>query len=257
MPLNRREILKIAGCLGLGLACPPLIYELAAKTKRPLDVPASALTARSWGMAIDIAKCRNRCPDCITACHEEHNVPSFLDSRHQIRWIGSEPFGAVFPGQDHRMLPESLKSLSVPVLCNHCDNPPCVRVCPTGATFKRPDGITMMDYHRCIGCRFCMAGCPYGSRSMNWREPGPAVKKINPNYPLRAAGVVEKCNFCEERLAQGKLPACVAACPQKAMTVGDLADERSEIRRLLSGGLALRRRGELGTGPQVYYLWRG
>ena len=109
-----------------------------------------------------------------------------------------------------------------------------MRVCPTKATFKRADGIVMMDYHRCIGCRFCMAACPYGSRSMNYRDPRPFIRKINPDFPTRTKGVVEKCNFCEERLARGILPACVVACKEKALVFGDLEDPRSDV-RLLSG----------------------
>ena len=137
-------------------------------------------------------------------------------------------------------------------VCMRCGE--CVRVCPTQATFKRADGIVMMDYHRCIGCRFCMAACPYGSRSMNYRDPRPFIRKINPAFPTRTKGVVEKCNFCEERLARGILPACVIACKDKALAFGDLEDPRSDVRLILDKGLSLRRRPELGTGPQVYYI---
>src|SRR4030043_1550809 len=148
-----------------------------------------------------------------------------------------------------------MKEKPMLVLCNHCDNPPCVRVCPTQATFKRAeDGIVMMDYHRCIGCRFCIAGCPYGARSMNYRDPRPFIKKLNPEFPTRTKGVVEKCNFCEERLGKGMMPACVEACPEKALVFGDLEDPRSEVRQLLSSRFAIRRKSELGTGPQIYYL---
>jgi molybdopterin-containing oxidoreductase family iron-sulfur binding subunit len=142
----------------------------------------------------------------------------------------------------------------LPVLCNHCDNPPCVRVCPTQATFKRADGIVVMDYHRCIGCRFCMAACPYGARSMNYRDPRPFIAEINPDFPTRCKGVVEKCNFCEERLAKGQLPACVEACKEKALIFGDMDDPRSAPRRLLKDWFSIRRRPELGTDPQIYYL---
>ncbi|HQG23230.1 MAG TPA: 4Fe-4S dicluster domain-containing protein, partial [Smithellaceae bacterium] len=124
----------------------------------------------------------------------------------------------------------------------------------TGATFQRADGIVMMDYHRCIGCRLCMAACPYGARSMNYRNPRPFIDRINPDFPTRAKGVVEKCNFCEERIAKGLLPACVEACRQKALTFGDVEDTRSEIRLLLEKRFSLRRRAHLGTGPQIYYL---
>jgi molybdopterin-containing oxidoreductase family iron-sulfur binding subunit len=149
---------------------------------------------------------------------------------------------------------EHVKDMPFMVLCNHCTNPPCVRVCPTKATYKLVDGITMQDMHRCIGCRFCMAACPYGSRSMNYRDPRPFIPKINADFPTRTRGVVEKCNFCEERLARGILPACVTVCKEKALVFGDLKDSGSDVRRLLNGRFSIRRRPDLGTEPQVYYL---
>ncbi|MBI5748315.1 MAG: 4Fe-4S dicluster domain-containing protein, partial [Nitrospinae bacterium] len=128
-------------------------------------------------------------------------------------------------------------------------------VCPTKATFKRADGIVQMDYHRCIGCRFCMAACPYGSRSFNWRDPRPFIKEKNTEYPTRAKGVVEKCNFCEERLAKGLMPACVEACKDnKALIFGDLNDTDSEVRKVLESSYTIRRKLELGTQPGVYYI---
>jgi molybdopterin-containing oxidoreductase family iron-sulfur binding subunit len=128
-------------------------------------------------------------------------------------------------------------------------------VCPTGATWKREeDGIVMMDLHRCIGCRYCMAACPYGARSFNWVDPRPHVADLNPDFPTRTQGVVEKCNFCSERLAKGQLPACVEACTEKALMFGDVNDPKSEIRQVLAKSYTLRRRAELGTGPNVYYL---
>jgi molybdopterin-containing oxidoreductase family iron-sulfur binding subunit len=122
------------------------------------------------------------------------------------------------------------------------------------ATWKREDGIVMMDWHRCIGCRYCVAACPYGSRSFNWQDPRTALATINPDFPTRTKGVVEKCNFCEERLARGEQPACVGACPEKAFIFGNLADPNSEPRQLLRTRFAVQREPELGTGPSVYYL---
>jgi len=262
MAPTRREFLKISGFTAMGLALSPLPSLTAAKVGMPstVDLSASspglprALKARRWAMAVAAGKCPPGCRDCITACHLEHNVPAIGNRKDDVHWIGLERSEHVFPAVVHPRLPESIKGLSVPVLCNHCENPPCVRVCPTQATFKRPDGIVMMDYHRCIGCRFCMAACPYGSRSMNYRDPRPFIRKINPNFPTRTKGVVEKCNFCEERLARGLLPACVAACKEKALIFGDLENPQAEVRRLLGKGFSLRRRPELGTEPQVYYL---
>ena len=141
------------------------------------------------------------------------------------------------------------------MLCNHCDNPPCVNVCPTQATFKRDsDGLVMMDFHRCIGCRYCMVACPYGARSFNWKEPKPFVKDINLRFPLRTKGVVEKCNLCAERIAKGMVPACVEACEANAITFGDLHDPESTVRKILSTNDTIRRKPHLNTLPNVYYI---
>jgi len=156
---------------------------------------------------------------------------------------------------------EHMKEMPFMVLCNHCDNPPCVRVCPTKATFKLPDGITMQDMHRCIGCRFCMAACPYGSRSFNWVDPRTAsnLRPDVPNreYPTRSKGVVEKCTFCSERLQAGKLPACVEAAPAGGILFGDMEDPNSDVRKIVTNKYTIRRKPDLGTGPAVYYLIGG
>jgi Fe-S-cluster-containing dehydrogenase component len=268
MAPTRREFLKIAGCSALGLVLPPLPLLRGAHAAMPVAggvapvAPAApgsvptlpALTAKRWAMAVVGGKCPAGCRDCIDACHLAHNVPLFGHPKDDVHWISLERVDHVFPAEAHPRLPESIRELPVTVLCNHCENPPCVRVCPTKATFKRADGIVMMDYHRCIGCRFCMAACPYGARSMNYRDPRPFIRKINLEFPTRTKGVVEKCNFCEERLARGILPACVLACKDKALVFGDLEDPRSDVRSILDKSLSLRRRPELGTGPQVYYI---
>ena len=125
-------------------------------------------------------------------------------------------------------LPARYTKKPVLVLCNHCDNPPCVRVCPTKATWRRDDGIVMMDWHRCIGCRYCVVACPYGSRSFNWVNPRPHVEDITMDFPTRMKGVVEKCTLCEERISRNQLPACVEACPYGALIFGDRGDPNSE-----------------------------
>jgi molybdopterin-containing oxidoreductase family iron-sulfur binding subunit len=206
-----------------------------------------------WGMAIDTQKCLKEqgCTRCLDACHRTHNVPAIADPRREVKWVWKERFSKLFPAE---RLPSAVENSPMPVMCNHCDNPPCTRVCPTGATFKRADGLVVMDEHRCIGCRYCMAACPYGSRSFNWSDPVPHVAKVNPEYPCRTKGVVEKCTFCAERLNVGKLPLCVEACPERVMVFGDLNDPRSEIRSLLGSRYSLRRRAELGTGPSVFYI---
>ena len=112
----------------------------------------------------------------------------------------------------------------------------------------------MMDWHRCIGCRYCVLACPYGSRSFNWRDPRPFIEETKPDFPTRSRGVVEKCTFCEERLARGIQPACVEACKEKALIFGDLEDPDSEVRSLLKDRFTIRRKPGLGTQPEVYYM---
>jgi len=245
MKYDRREFLTWSLLSGMGVFFPSLTGKLVAgETRR----------AKRWAMVVDMGKCRPGCRDCIDACHRVHNVPDFGNPKDEIWWIGLARGEEVFPTELNPYGVSVLKKSAIPVLCNHCDDPPCVRVCPTQATFQRPDGIVMMDYHRCIGCRYCMAACPYGARSMNFRDPRPFVKEVTPDFPTRTKGVVEKCNFCEERLVRGLLPACVVACKEQALLFGDIEDPRSEIRRVLNARHTLRRRASLGTNPQIYYL---
>lgn len=206
-------------------------------------------------MVVDPGKCPPGCRDCIDACHTIHNVPDIAVPGREIRWIRRVPFQRAFPDQGNPYMEANRRDFPVLALCNHCENPPCVRVCPTKATFRRSDGIVAMDYHRCIGCRFCIAACPYGSRSMNFRDPRPFLRSVNPDYPTRTRGVVEKCNFCEERLAKGMTPACVEACGKRGgLLFGDMADPSSEVRRLVKDRRTVRRRPELGTEPHVFYI---
>jgi molybdopterin-containing oxidoreductase family iron-sulfur binding subunit len=180
------------------------------------------------------------------------------EQSEEIKWIWKEEFEHAFHAYKDAPLREDLRHSDVLLLCNHCDNPPCTRVCPTKATWKRKsDGLVMMDWHRCIGCRYCVAACPYGSRSFNWRDPKPFVEEIQSTFPHRTRGVVEKCTFCDERIARGQLPACVEACPENALAFGDLNDPNSNVARLLAENFAIRRKPDLGTRPQVYYLVNG
>lgn len=138
-----------------------------------------------------------------------------------------------------------------------------MRVCPTQATWKRAsDGAVTIDMHRCIGCRYCIAACPYGSRSFNFRDPRKYLKFVEASYPTRTHGVVEKCNFCVERLGKGQKPACVEACERLgskalqfgALTKKNLGEETSEIAKVIRNNFSLRRKPGLGTGPEVYYI---
>jgi molybdopterin-containing oxidoreductase family iron-sulfur binding subunit len=217
---------------------------------------ASRNVEKRYALLVDTSKCKasEGCRECRTACHQAHNVPDIAEPRHEVKWIWAEPFSATFPGGENEFMDQALRERPVLVLCNHCESPPCVRVCPTQATWKRENGIVTIDMHRCIGCRYCVVGCPYGSRSFNWVDPRPFIKKKNPEVPTRMRGVVEKCNLCEDRLANGQGLACVEACPERALTFGDLDETGSELTERLRGEYTLRRKPGLGTNPKVYYI---
>jgi Fe-S-cluster-containing dehydrogenase component len=261
MDNNKRNFLKLAGASAVGF-CALSVAEamrmpkaLAAQAQKDIYAKAgNALTAERWGMVIDTRKLdKEVCEKITEACHTIHNVPDHTEKRHEIKWIWEEEYAHVFPDQEEEYLTDRLHHLPIPVLCNHCANPPCVRACPTKATFKREDGIVLMDFHRCIGCRFCMAACPYGSRSFNFVDPRPDIKHQNKDFPTRMKGVVEKCNFCAELLAVGKQPACVEVS-EGALVFGDLENPASEVRQMLSANYAIRRKLGLGTNPSVYYI---
>jgi Fe-S-cluster-containing dehydrogenase component len=282
MGIKRRKFLKIAGVSVLAFGASPISPLLAEEGgkftipetifhlfKKPLGTaPKNALKAKRWAMVVNAKQLDEEIVKaCREVCHKAHNVPNIPNPKHEIKWIWDEHYENTFTDEQHELVNEEIKHTPFLVLCNHCYNPPCVRVCPTKATFKRAsDGIVVMDMHRCIGCRFCMAACPYGSRSFNWVDPRkylpPEQNWDNPQYPTRMKGVVEKCNFCEERLAVGKRPACVETaqklCAEKgrppALLFGDLEDPKSEVRQALKAQYSLRRKPSLGTHPNVYYI---
>jgi Fe-S-cluster-containing dehydrogenase component len=265
MGVDRREFLKIAGISALlGLGGKTAIDFLA-----PGDLEASMdavpLTeGKRWAMVIDMQRMDEEIMDkCIEACHLEHNVPDLGNPKEEIKWMWKEEYEHTFPGQKHDYIGDNVKHKNFLLLCNHCSNPPCCRVCPTKATWQRDDGVVMMDQHRCIGCRFCMAACPFGVRSFNWGDPRKAPKDRNPNfptnqdYPTREKGVVEKCTFCAERIAKGQFPACVEAAneiKENVLIFGDLADPDSEVRAVLRKHYTIRRKPELGTEPNIFYI---
>ncbi len=261
MTVDRRKFVKVAGLGMIALAAKPAaelfgkdIEHVPAGTAHKLDVDHPK-TAKRWAMVIDTRKCRENpdCDACINACHDVHNVPHF-EEKDEIKWIWKESYHHAFSGDDNEYMPHDILHSNVLLLCNHCDDPPCVKVCPPKATFQREDGIVMMDWHRCIGCRYCIAACPYGSRSFNWRDPREGLENKNPNFPTREKGVVEKCTFCDSRLARGQLPACVEVCPHHALTFGDIDDPNSEVREILEQNNTIRRKPSLGTKPQVFYI---
>lgn len=264
MSMNRREFLKIAGISTIaGIGGTTVVGGLrkgvleAAQTAPNTD----ALTGKRWGMAIDMSKLKSEetIKRVTEACHRIHNVPDFSNTKDEVKWIWTETFEHSFPGQEHKFMAEDMKHKPFLLLCNHCDNPACVRVCPTKATFKRKDGIVMQDMHRCIGCRFCMAACPFGARSFNYKDPRLAKnlqEYVNPEFPTRTIGVVEKCTFCYERLAKGLKPACVEES-NGALVFGNLDDPVSDIRKILASKHTIRRKPELGTEPNIYYIIGG
>ena len=260
MDSSRRRILQLLGVSALALTTKPVFNafaeEEAAEAEAVIKTGPKALKAKQWAMVIDTRKFESETDiePLAEACHKIHNVPHMQNKRHEIKWIWGTHYHNAFPGKAAQFVAESVEHRPFLVLCNHCENPPCVRACPTKATFKREsDGIVFMDFHRCIGCRFCMAACPFGARSFNFRDPRPFIAEINKEFPTRMKGVVEKCNFCAERLAVGQLPACVEAS-RGALTFGDLYDPASEVRELIKTNYTIRRKQTLGTEPSVYYI---
>ena len=237
-------------------------------TKYGKDVTVNAVGPMDdvvYGYGLDISRCIG-CRRCVYACVDENN-----QSRNpEIQWIRVLEFereSAVRgidmeegnPYYDHETVPAEDK-FYLPMACMHCEDSPCTNVCPTGATWSEPDGIVVIDYDWCIGCRYCMAACPYGARKFNWGEPNVSAEDINPDMHLlgnrpRARGVVEKCSFCIQRVRKGRYPACHEACPVGARKFGNLLDPDSEIRYLLKHKRTFVMKSELKTNPKFFYFY--
>jgi Fe-S-cluster-containing dehydrogenase component len=262
MDEHRRRFMKLIAVLGLGVGFP--LFRTIAAGNGAAKTVASVPAATQLGLVIDIEKCLNDAvrDACISACRREHNLPvDTSNPERRCRWIWTDAFETAFPDQCHEHLSEELRKQPVLALCNHCSSPACTKVCPVKATWKREeDGIVMMDMHRCIGCRYCMAACPYRARSFNWFYPRPDIKgPSNPGYPTRTKGVVEKCTFCAERIGLGREPACVEAANRVAggkgaLVFGNLLDPQSEVSSILREKRTICRQVGLGTRPNVYYL---
>ncbi len=255
---NRRQFLKVAGLSTLGLAGGLALPGMAraAGLKDSYRSGQEALKGGHWGMVIDTRAFDSpeKFEAVISACHKYHNVPA-INSKREVKWIWKDGYHQTFTDQKDNYPAKDVLERKYLMLCNHCVNPACVRVCPTQATFRRSDGIVVMDYHRCIGCRFCMAACPYGARSFNFEDPRNFLedRELNVSFPTRMRGVVEKCTFCSELLAVGKAPLCVEAS-EGAIVFGDLDDPASDVRKVLAENFTIRRKPTLGTEPSVYYI---
>jgi molybdopterin-containing oxidoreductase family iron-sulfur binding subunit len=226
---------------------------LALRSRPSAAATPAGRTNRQWAMVIDLRKCEgcttiNKSPQCVAACQKTHHLP---EGQQWIRVVSE---------QDER------GTFFRPIPCMQCENAPCVAVCPVGANFHDAAGVVLVNQDRCIGCRLCMAACPYDVRVFNWTQPanppGAALATYSPEFPLpHRKGTVSKCMLCAHRTAHGELPACASGCPMKAIYLGDLVsdvatngDEVVQLSAFLSENHATRYKNELGTHPRVYYI---
>ncbi len=234
---TRREFLRNTGAFTATLASGVTLVAFA-EARAPEE---AASDAKRWGMLIDISQCADGCTDCVSACSKENGWGDTGNPLIDAQWIRKVTVKN----------PKNDVTKSFPVMCQHCANPPCVDVCPTGASFKRADGIVLVDKHTCIGCRYCMMACPYSARSFI-HEP---LEDQKP-YAPRGKGTVESCTLCVHRVDEGGTPACVEACGSaghKALLFGDLNDPESEISKRIESFPTRKIRVDLGTDPGVHY----
>jgi len=235
--------------------------ERKAKKRYDVDIICKDTPAQDqvlFGYALDISRCRGY-RDCVHACVQENNLSR--DTQY-IRVLEMPERSRDLLHGNHYYSEKDLPHDGVyylPMQCMHCSNPPCVKACPVEATWMEPDGIVVVDYDWCIGCRYCMTACPYQARHFNWGNPDLPADQINPdthylgNRP-RPVGVVEKCHFCVQRTREGRQPACQEACPTGARIFGNLLDPNSEIRYVLENKAVFRLKEELGTDPKFWYF---
>jgi len=213
-----------------------------------------------FGYALNLDICIG-CRKCVHACVKENNQ-SRDPSIEWIRVLELDKGGFNVEHADHNYrheVPQEGK-FYMPIQCHQCENPPCVKVCPVGATWQEKDGITVVDYNWCIGCRYCQAACPYFARRFNYYKPKINKEEINPNQAylgnrIRPVGVMEKCTFCIQRTRKGLMPACLEACPTGARKFGDLNDLNSPVRYILDKKSVYIFKEELGTIPRFFYYF--
>ena len=256
MDISRREFTKVGCKVIIGAAAGTAIVKSIITNSIAAENPPSQegydWEKHFWGYVVDTRKCIG-CGRCANACKLENEVP--FDEEVYRTWIEryrvkktsfetreeevviDSPDGGIEGFVDDIPAEEIKKAFFVPKICNHCDNAPCVQVCPVGATYTTKDGVILVDYDYCIGCRYCIQGCPYGARYFN-------IEK----------GTADKCTWCYHRITKGLLPACVQACPTGARKFGDLKDHNSEVKKIMDEERINLLKPELGTKPKVFYV---
>jgi molybdopterin-containing oxidoreductase family iron-sulfur binding subunit len=238
MSISRRQLLGAGAAAAAGaLLAPGLRLVELARARTPEQ---AATQLQRWGLLIDVSKCNN-CDVCVTACHEENGVTGHNRPATDAQWIRKVTLKDQQTGYVQ----------TLPLMCQHCEEPPCVDVCPTGASFKRADGIVLVDKHICIGCRYCMMACPYKARSFIHEDTS-----NQKTHAPRGKGTVESCTLCVHRVDTGGTPACVEACNKdghKAMVFGDLKDPASDIAKRLASRPSTPLRPDLHLNTGVRY----
>lgn len=235
----RRKFIGQGAAAVAGITIAPGVLLHTVANARPADQAVDSKVR--WGFLIDANKCADDCNACVTACSDENGLTGFGRPETDAQWIRKVTVRD--KSTDH--------SVSLPMMCQHCAEPPCVDVCPTGASYKRSDGICLVDKHICIGCRYCMMACPYKARSFVHETLTDQV----PDVP-RGKGTVESCTLCVHRVDRGEQPACVEACAKAengAILFGDLKDPNSDIAKRLKEVASTQVRGDLGLDPGVRY----
>lgn len=228
--------------------------KVTVRDIRPMD-------GVEYGYALNLTRCNgNR--KCVEACVQENNQTR--DPQMQYIRVLEMPSGSLDVEKsdlyyDNELVPAKDKYY-LPVQCQQCQNPPCTKVCPVEATWTEPDGITVIDYNWCIGCRYCMAACPYEARRFNWQKAEIAPEEINPNMGylsnrIRPQGVVEKCTYCLHRTREGKYPACMEVCPTGARVFGNMLDPDGEINYILKNKRVYILKEDAGTVPRFFYYF--
>lgn len=236
--MDRRTFLKLGGAAALGTVLTPgTRYLLASQEEKP-----GSESKTRWAMVVDLDKCTG-CKVCEKVCRDENNVPYYGNERYDAYWMRVADIR-----KEHVV--EDVKELHVPLMCQHCEDPPCVHVCVTKASFVREDGIVLVDEHKCIGCRYCVIACPYRARSIIFKNNN---KWTNHDVPKMMINVATKCSFCVHRVDEGKDPACVEKCPHNALIFGNLKDPDSEVARIVAKGKVQVLRPNLEVGPGVFY----